>query len=369
MGQRVSNITVIATPQVPESKYLRVEYTGGYNDEYIKFFEAETIHSGDIASEISPPFCLTKDTTVKQCASFLSSEAKKKFVIVPGEPCKSLSFRPGSILDLQKIPYGTESYVLEGTRCRFINKDYLYTDPDIKRCCNQESNKDCPEIFSNNYETDHCDTIMSSICLQTPGSLPCREWLATKREVAFDTYTKVCSDHLDANYCSDFVDYTRPDNFGYSDTAILSYCSKHRNNPNCWCVTTPKNDKLFSLELALGPKVCWLHECTDKSKDRKYLLFDQDFQRTKCKYIGCDINVDTLRLRNSVAELIANCGGSIDEDTELGDDSYNKEAKLPSFFSVIPICIVLLCISVLFYFLRVYNSKVINSNTINVYRK
>ncbi|ARE67736.1 SWPV1-228 [Shearwaterpox virus] len=368
MGQRVSGI-IVETTKNPEIKYLKVSYTGGYNDEYIKFLEAEKIRDVvDSIRELSIPFCITQDTTVKQCASFLSSEAKKKFVIVPGEPCKSLSFRPGSIIDLAKIPYGTDSYVLEGTTCKFINKDFLYTDPDIKRCCTKKSTEDCPKIFSNNYETDHCDTIMSSVCLKTPESIPCREWLATKREIALDTYMKVCSDHLHMNYCSDFVDYTRPDNFGYSDTAILSYCSKHKNNPNCWCVTTPQNDKLFSLELALGPKVCWLHECTDKSRDRKYLLFDQDVQRSKCKYIGCNINVETLRLTNSVAELIANCGGSISEDSGAIEDSY-KDKTIPSFFSIFPISIVIILLFILFYFLKVYNSKVINSNTINVYRK
>ncbi|ARE67492.1 SWPV2-ORF241 [Shearwaterpox virus] len=368
MGQRVSSITVENTRN-PEIKYLKVSYSGGYQDEFIKFQEANRIRESVFANEVSIPFCLTQDTTVKQCASFLSPDARKKFVIAPGVPCKSLSFRPGSIVDVTKIPYGAESYILEGTTCRFINKDFLYTDPDIKRCCNKESSIDCPKIFSNNYETDHCDTIMSSICLQTPESIPCREWLATKREIPLDTYMKVCSDHLDENYCSDFVDYTRPDNFGYSDTAILSYCAKHKSNPNCWCVTTPQNDKLFSLELALGPKVCWLHECTDKSRDRKYLLFDQDIQRARCKYIGCNINVETLRLTNSVAELIANCGGAISDTLVTSNDDDYKDKTIPNFFSILPISIVIILLFILFYFLKVYNSKLINSNTINVYRK
>ncbi|ALA62505.1 putative myristylated membrane protein [Turkeypox virus] len=368
MGQRVSSITVINTDQ-PETKYLKVTYSGGYGDELIRFFEAEKIHDDTTVAEIAPPFCLTKDTSVTQCASFLSPEARKKFVITAGEPCRSLTFRPGSILDIAKIPYGTESYVSNGIRCRFINNDFLYTDNDIKRCCNKESSRDCPEIFKNNYTTDHCDTVMSSICLEAPGSIPCREWLNSKRDIAFDTYMRICSNHLDENYCSDFVDYTRPENFGYSDAAILSYCSKHRNNPKCWCVTTPNSDKLFSLELALGPKVCWLHECTDKSRDRKFLLFDQDVQRTKCKYIGCNINVEKLSLNNSIVELLANCGGSLEENRTLGNDYDDTDTLLPSFFSIVPICVVIICIFIVFYFLKIYNSKIINSKIINVYRK
>lgn len=207
---------------------------------------------------------------------------------------------------------------------------------------------------------------MSSLCFQVPNSLPCKEWLSKKREIALDTYMKICSDNLDEQYCSDFVDYTRPDNFSYSDAAILSYCDKHKNDPNCWCVTAPKGDKMFSLELALGPKVCWLHECTDRSRDRKYLLYDQDVQRTRCKYIGCNINIETLRLSNSAAELIANCG----RDVVSSDDySYDRDIAMSKFFSILPICLVILCLFVIFYFIKIYDAKLINSNTINVYRK
>lgn len=68
---------------------------------------------------------------------------------------------------------------------------------------------------------------------------------------------------------------------------------------------SPPNNITF--DRYLGPRVCLLHECTDKTRDRKWLLYDQDIQRSRCKYIGCNININSLTLENSKIDLISDC--------------------------------------------------------------
>ncbi|ATI21054.1 myristylated protein [Western grey kangaroopox virus] len=367
MGQSLTALAVQESG-IPGIKYLRAEYADG-SRRYVRFREEASVHTDRDALEVNPAFCRPHNMHPSHCGSFLSPDISKRFVMDHGAPCRSLTFRPGSVIDDPRpVPGDVTEYVTEGTLCRFVNVDYLYSDSDLARCCMSDNRSECPTVLNNGYETDHCDDIMSARCPGDPGSPNCLLWLSKKREVALATYSGICSENLDQSYCSDFVDYTRPDFFSYSDAAIIRYCLEHRHDPRCWCVVTPGTN-MPELELALGPKVCWLHECTDRTRDRKYLLFSQDVQRKYCKYVGCRINVETLKLTNSTADLIAACRGAGAGDAVEEGESDGAMDTQEEFVGWLPIPMAMICMFVLFYFLCIYNRDLVNSNRINVRRE
>lgn len=54
---------------------------------------------------------------------------------------------------------------------------------------------------------------MTGFCRNDPGNPNCLEWLRAKRKPAMSTYSDICSKHMDARYCSEFIRIIRPDYF------------------------------------------------------------------------------------------------------------------------------------------------------------
>ncbi|QHR82648.1 MV entry-fusion complex protein [Brazilian porcupinepox virus 1] len=374
MGSSVSleSLTVTQNPKNDE-KYINLKFNDSQYDKKVTFYEDKKIYDKE-TDVISPKFCLTNNLDISYCGSFLSDELSKKYVLTNSESCRSFTFRPGSIISYtgginedyldNKIPDAAKKFIAKGIRCNFIKKDYVVDDISIFTCCTRPD-KNCPNILNNGFKTPHCDVIMSSYCKTNPWDGQCLNWLREKRSIALYTYSDICSDNMDKSYCSEFIRVTRPDNFIFGDTALLNFCKKHKANRNCWCIFPPRE----SVEKKyLGPRVCWMHECTSDSRDRKWLLYDQDVQRTRCKYTGCSININSLVVKNSNVDLTSDCRGynvpigNIDPGTPKKN---NKTKNTPNVFSFIFIFIL---VAFILYFLIIYQIKRVKTKDINVSR-
>ncbi|QDJ95049.1 myristylated protein [Hypsugopox virus] len=380
MGNAVVTGINIATNVADRSKkYMYIDFNYSAYNKRISFYEENKIFSNENESVIEPKFCLEDGQHIEHCGSFLSDDLSKKYILTNGTPCRTFKFRPGSLILYENgvtekyldndIPEGARQHIGKGHRCKFIKRDYMAMDPDIIRCCTSTDKRNCPTMLNNNYETENCDSIMANFCTANPNNVNCLEWLRKKRKIALSTYADICSKHMDQRYCSEFIRVVRPENFTFGDTALLNFCKEHRGNRNCWCVFQPNSHPDTDVNgRYLGPKVCWLHECTDETRDRKWLLYDQDEQRSRCKYIGCNININSLILQNSNANLIADCSRN---KVRMGDLNPGKPTfksklnipKLPSFL------IVFFILSILFYFISIYGRAKIKTNVINVRRR
>ncbi|AAK85069.1 putative myristylated membrane protein [Lumpy skin disease virus] len=371
----VTNLNVSKDLADYNKKYMFINFNYPEYNKIITFLEEQKIYNDDKKSEILPNFCLTDNLKISHCGNFVSDEISKKYILVKGDSCRSFSFRPGSMIlytnDItedyldNKIPESAKEYILKGTQCKFIKKDYFINDDDIIKCCTNPSIGNCPKKLNNEYQTSHCDNSMSFFCKSNPDNVQCLKWLRTKRKIALSTYTDICSNNMDKRYCSEFIRVVRPNFFTFGDIALLSYCNKNKGNRNCWCVSPPNN---ITFDRYLGPRVCLLHECTDKTRDRKWLLYDQDIQRSRCKYIGCNININSLTLENSKIDLISDCSKNknIIGDLDPGIPKAKKKRDLPN---IIGFPFIFICLAVLFYFLVIYNRKKIKTNNINVRRR
>ncbi|UWM73462.1 Myristylated protein [Monkeypox virus] len=356
-------------------KYMVLDFNYPEYNRAVRFAEESYMYYYETSpGEIKPKFCLIDGMSIDHCSSFIVPEFAKQYVLIHGEPCSSFKFRPGSLIYYQNkvtpeyikdLKYATD-YIASGQRCHFIKKDYLLGDSDsVAKCCSKTNTKHCPKIFNNNYKTEHCDDFMTGFCRNDPGNPNCLEWLRVKRKPAMSTYSDICSKHMDARYCSEFIRIIRPDYFTFGDMALYVFCNDHKGNRNCWCANYPKSN---SGDKYLGPRVCWLHECTDESRDRKWLYYNQDVQRTRCKYVGCTINVNSLALKNSQAELTSNCTRTTSAvgDVHPGEPVVNDKIKLPTWLGA---SITLVVISVIFYFISIYSRPKIKTNDINVRRR
>ncbi|QGN68116.1 myristylprotein of the poxvirus entry/fusion-complex [Equine molluscum contagiosum-like virus] len=366
MGQTLTALRVEET-SVPGEKLLHVEFSDARKNTTVPFSEENRLFRDASVSEINPRFCLTDELTPSFCGALLAPALRQRYVLARGESCRSFSFRPGSLItDTRAVPPAVAYYVRGGERCRFLRSDFFAQDADVARCCTQPGARACPQRLRNGYATPDCDAAMTAFCAQQPGSAQCLRWLRTRRPAPLAAYADLCARALDQRYCSEFVRVTRPDFFAYSDAAILRYCQDHRGDSACWCVAPPSG-RVGAIETFLGPRVCWLHECTDQSRDRKYLLFDQDRQRKRCQYVGCTISVRTLQLTGASATLVADC---VSRGLARGDEPPGRRRAavrmLPGFAH--PAAALVLAM-LLFYFLRVYARARVNSRVINVRRR
>ncbi|AAR98450.1 ORF093 myristylated protein [Bovine papular stomatitis virus] len=359
MGDSVSKVEVIDTP-APGEYALRITHTTGVDT--FNFAEESETFSDVRAKEIRPRFCLLPDMDPGQCGRFLSKEVAARARLVQGPPCDSLFFRPGSLLRADYIPDSAKPYLRKGSMCVFkMASGPAPTDAAMARCCTRPT-PDCPSVLANGYKTAHCDLVMASRCAVEPDAPECMDWLRTGRYAALDAYAGLCAKHMDARFCSEFARVARPSLFAFGDSALRRYCDAHRSAPECACVTGR------ALGKYLGPRVCRAHECTDQSRDRKWLFFSQDVQRSRCKYVGCRIDVDSLVMQNSRADMIADCGkavaaGYADPDPGVRD---NAQAFLPA---VPPFAVAALAAAVIFYFVAVYSRRSLETKVINVYRR
>nr|WGO62732.1 myristylated membrane protein [Wadden Sea poxvirus] len=377
MGSGVS-ITNMKIQHVNErEKKLYLFFNDIKHNKVIKFVEENKIYDNESMNEINPQFCLTNNLDIENCGNFLSTRLSKKYILVKGNSCRSFIARPGSLIlyenginekSIDEFESQTLKYISKGIRCKFIKNDFNITDSEFTKCCIKPSNN-CPTISNNNYETNHCDKIMVNFCNNNPNNVNCMKWLRQRRTIALNTYSNICSKNMDERYCSEFIKITRPDFFHFGDIALINFCKIHNSNRNCWCVNPPNNSKIDNIEKYLGPRVCWLRECTTNNKDRKWLLYDQDIQRSKCKYTGCNININSLILNNAHADLVADCSGNnnIISDINPGLPKKNKNVIIP-FFNI-HIIVFIIIILVLFYFTNIYSINKIKTNVINVRRK
>ncbi|AEN03709.1 myristylprotein [Yokapox virus] len=343
-----------------------------YN-QYITFSEDWENYYFTARDEIKPKFCLLPNMPIEHCGTFLSPHIRDKYTLTYGKPCNSFTFRPGSLIkhkntltpDLIK-KLEASNYIGYGRQCNFIKKDFLIsTSDDVSNCCLKKK-KNCPEIYNGSYETEHCDNFMKDFCIKDPGNPNCLEWLRKKRKISMALYSVICAKHMDKRFCSEFIRVIRPDYFTFGDVSLSVFCSNHIGNSNCWCVNHP-NDEYKNKYL--GPRVCLSPECTSESKDRKWLYYNQDVQRTRCKYIGCSINVNSLTLNNSHADIISDCNkrNTIVGDIDPGKPTIKaKEQILPSWVGIVISVIVL---SVIFYFISIYSRNIIKTKPINVRRR
>ncbi|ADC53995.1 myristylated protein [Pseudocowpox virus] len=358
MGDVVSKVEVIETP-TPGEYALRITHTSATDT--FNFAEENQVFSDPKLKTVRPRFCLLPTMDPGQCGRFLSPELAKRARLVQGPPCDSLFFRPGSLLRADYIPDIAKPYLRQGTMCVFeIGATEPPTDAAMVRCCTNPG-PGCPGVFANGYKTAHCDGVMASRCAVEPDAPECMAWLRSGRYAALDTYANLCAKHMDARFCSEFVRVARPASFAFGDSALRRYCDAHRAAPECACVTSA------ALGKYLGPRVCRAHECTDQSRDRKWLFFSQDEQRSRCRYVGCRIDVDSLVMQNSRAHMIADCGkavgaGYADPDPGVRDNAFANPPSVPPFL------VAALAAGVIFYFVAVYSRRSVETRPINVSR-
>ncbi|CCD83288.1 myristylated membrane protein-putative [Squirrelpox virus] len=374
MGAGPSNLPVesvsVVSAAVPWEKFMVFRLGGQDSPEFVRFYEESDVFKDGTQAEIVPHFCLTPDMDPSSCGSFVDPSIAGKYTLTLGAPCHSITFRPGSyVLFRDFLPPNAQQYLADGRLCRFVRDDDLGTDADRVPCCTGARTAGCPKMLCNDYATTDCDEVMSTFCRANPGSGNCLKWLRTARPQALATYAAVCAGDMEARHCSEFVRVARPREYAFADTALEAFCARNPGNRNCWCVRHPGSEAVES-EKFLGPRVCWLHECTDDTRDRKWLRFDQDVQRTRCQYVGCTINVDSLYMKNSRAELMTSCGSGLAArgDTHPGepDRPWRVAAALPAAVYV-PVALLLSCVVV--YFLTVYARRRIKTRDINARRR
>ncbi|AVD69298.1 ORF179 [Saltwater crocodilepox virus] len=359
MGQALTGLKVYSDRKNERGeKTLHVEYTS--STEYVYFKEEDRTFDDLTRPSFDVDFCLPPTLSPDFCAGFLSPRARALYVMRDGGPCLSLNFRPGSLITTpgDRLPAALTPYVLRGRRCAFVNRDYPYDDTLAARCCTTDDALNCPAELRDGYRSDRCDRFMVDFCRRDPGHRKCATWLSGRREIAMATYSELCADALDQNFCSYFVLYSRPEHFRYSDVAIERFCGARRDDPRCWCVFPPAAAaaRVREIERYLGPKVCWLHYCTDRSRDPKYLLFDQAVQRSKCRYVGCGVTVDQMDLRNSTVSIVSDCL-TVGEIRDAGvEEGYRRQAPALVVHHLPAIPLIALGAVALFYLLRLYSA-------------
>ncbi|AWU47151.1 Myristylated protein [Sea otter poxvirus] len=367
MGQVISDIYISHTFKPGEYDMI-IDLVNPFTSYDIPFSEESETFTDSSVLEINPRFCLLDNMDPGYCASYLSTDVAKKFVHVKGDPCISFSFRPGSVINYtDPIPSLAKPYIRNGYKCKFVRDDVQATDNIFKRCCTNPT-KDCPKRLSNEYTTNDCDGVMATFCNMYPYNTNCLQWLRNKGKVAMSTYSKICASNLDSRYCSEFISIVRPDNFAFGDNSILQYCKTHTGNMNCWCVRPPIFDIVDKSNRFLGPRVCWRHECTDITRDRKWLLFNQDVQRTRCKYVGCTVSIDSLSMSKSTVDIVSDCSRGIPVmgDKDPGINNTINKSNIPHILFSIPLT--MLFVSIIIYFICIYSHSRIKTNIINVSR-
>ncbi|QHG62666.1 myristylated protein [Cetacean poxvirus 1] len=377
-GISIKKIDVIPDDTDTDKNYLLLSFNDITYNRIVGFYEDKKIYDNDSVMTIDPKFCLPNTVDVSYCGSFLSEKLSKQYIAQLGTPCKSIAFRPGSLIEFTKqfpddIPDTAKQYIVDGHRCKFIKNDFQVMDDDISRCCSDYNAKGCPKILQNGYITSNCDNFMKTYCKENPDSVNCLDWLRQRSNASLSTYSDICSNNMDTRYCSEFIRVTRPDVFSFGDSSLRNYCKSNSGNRNCLCAQQPSdfNNLETQNNVYAGPRVCWLQECTNESKDRKWLYYEQDIQRTRCKYVGCNINIDSLTLKNSYANLISDCYrgegklGDIDPGKPINHNN-NHNIFLFNFNSFI---IIFISLAILFYFILIYSRKIIKTNNINVRRR
>lgn len=309
--------------------------------------------------EIDIDFCIVNDLNgVEECMGLFKdpdttfASKLEQFRVEKGTtPCKSWFYRPGLVITDKNIPDMENEIgnIIDGTKCKLVYTDYVYTDKDLERCCFSDNTTKCNANLINGYKTSHCNIPMIDNCKKDPNNPKCLLWLENnyerKENLALEIYSELCSKNFDAPYCDYFCKIARQNNdytSQYCDNALTKWCQNNSYNSNCYCVFTP-SDEIPNLEQYLGPKPCWLSYCASQPNN-KWLLTDQINTRSSCQMTGCIITIQHLQMNdNAKIELINDCvsGTKIDSNYYIKSQVNNpqtdfKKIKTPGILFSIP---------------------------------
>lgn len=286
-------------------------------------------------------FCLLENELngIEECAGLFIPKYKNteyvnppylsefdKYRITKGEStCYSYLFRPGLVFDPKDIEKARELFgnenVISGKKCKIEFQDYNYNDTEYVSCCTILNSpdslpnevKNCNINLVNGYKTNHCNIAMIEYCSLHPNNDNCLLWLenSNKRNdiTAFQVYSEYCKKNHNDESCEYFCKISRENNSSnssYCDLSLKEWCSKNPNDSNCFCVLTP-SDKIPNLEKYLGPKECWLANCSSQG-NMKWLTTEQINTRSNCQITSCIIDVNSLIMNEeSELKMINNC--------------------------------------------------------------
>lgn len=337
------------------NQIIKATYTGD-NDKNpeIETFDASEItkhpftfaswsHIKDDPEGRSIEFCILDNKTngIEECMSLFTKAELEQYSIIKGsEYCDGFFYRPGLIVaphDVERLRTSVNG-VVPGKKCTILYQDYNYNDEDLQRCCFSGTTLKCNDHLTNNYVTSHCNVIMKETCQSKENiySDKCMTWLMNnhyrKEDVALDTYSNFCAKNFDHPVCNYLCNKAR-ENKDYKsefcDRALKEWCTNNSFDSRCFCVITPSSI-IPEIETYLGPKECWLSNCSSQSES-KWLLTDQIDTRKKCNLTSCIINIDQMTLKkNAKAELINDCVSgnkiSASEANHIEDENNSTES-------------------------------------------
>ncbi|APG58326.1 virion membrane protein A16 [BeAn 58058 virus] len=118
-----------------DTKHMQIKFNYPEYNKDVRFYEDPNIYTieNDV---IEPKICLLNDMDISFCGRYLSPELSKKYVLVKSKPCRSINFRPGSVILYSKditenyldneIPDAAKEYISKGMLCKFVKKRLYY---------------------------------------------------------------------------------------------------------------------------------------------------------------------------------------------------------------------------------------------------
>lgn len=216
------------------------------------------------------------------------------YVLREGALCRTLTTIKGSQVITSPDENGLKFVKLGRRVIMSIEKVAM---PDYKRldCCITQ-NASCPSNLTNMYITDDCDEVMSDYCKLNPATTRCITWMGSRRGVAINVYSELCSKNLNANYCTYFISDLRSNPFSgnIADEILHTYCGEHPQDTKCNCYNPPRNIVESRFVTRDAPYECWYEPCSVNSVDNKWLTSQQLESRRSCKVIDCVIKVGSI---------------------------------------------------------------------------
>lgn len=357
-GQSVTRIKIFVEDQGSAGKKLIKRTYIGDSDNYnqIEFSINEVIKLGYTDNEWEKikekgyqdiEYCILDNETngIGECIGLFSDTNTTKtpvldqFRVVKGpETCKSYFYRPGSVITDKNLDKFAQELnePINGKKCRIVFQDYNYNDENLERCCFSDNKMKCNKHLINDYTTPHCNVIMSNKCKEDPENPKCLLWLENtytdKRmeNSALELYSELCSKNHNNTYCDYLCRVARQNNDyrgSFCDKALKNWCKENNHDTRCHCVFTP-TENIPDLEQYLGPKECWLSNCTGQPNN-KWLLTEQIETRSKCQITSCIINIEQLTLQNNAkAQLINDCVSGTSVNSSFYNTMVSEEEQI-----------------------------------------
>lgn len=354
-------------------KNLEIKVTRG-NDESVEIFEQidkikiDENTKGDNLSvkELEVQYCMRDPFSgVQECAKIFdiddSGYAKQldNYALTLGKSCKSLKFRPGSVLN--GYSSWLDDFYYDGNLCKLEYRGPPITNDNYLDCCTEKIDKNkCNLRIRNEFDTDHCNSGMVDYCKDNPASPVCIKWLNNRTRHNDDTalilYSDLCKKNHDSIYCTYMCLIARKyDNYfsKYCDNALIEWCKNNESN-KCNCIQS-NQIIVKEFEKYIGPKYCWLDQCVNTQQ--KWKTTEMINGQEKCNILTCVIEINKLlTIGNSKIELINNClsGGLSSRDAfsrfiEFSD--LKKEQTYGCmFYPVLTFIFISLTLFIIFYF-------------------